>query len=172
MEVILQEDYPSLGYVGDRVQVRPGFARNFLIPRGIAVEGRSANARALNHKLQIINAKKLKMKAEAETLAKRIEGLRFEFILKMGEQGKSYGSVTSKEIESHLKDAGFEIDRKQVRLLEPLKTSGEHKVLIKLHSEVSAPILVVIQSEKQARAAAKEREEAAAAPAQEENVTE
>lgn len=171
MEVILQEDYPSLGYVGDRVQVRPGFARNFLIPRGIAVEGRSANARTLNHKLQIINAKKLKKKAEAEVLAKRIEGLRFDFILKMGDQGKSYGSVTSKEIEAHLKDAGFEIDRKQVRLLEPLKTTGEHKVAIKLHSEVSASIVVFIQSEKQARAAAKEKEEAAAA-AQEGNSAE
>jgi large subunit ribosomal protein L9 len=136
MEVILREDFISLGYVGDRVKVRRGFARNFLIPRGVAVEASSANERALQHKLGAIVAKRLKKKAEAEAFAKVLEQVTVELTLKVGGQGKSFGSITAKDIEEALKNLGYSVDRRQIRLAEVIKGVGQYKVDVRLHSEV------------------------------------
>lgn len=140
MEVILKEDYPSLGYVGDKVSVRGGFARNFLIPRGIAVETSSRNARVLNHRLAGINAKKAKLKAQAEELKGKLEQIKLEFTLKLGARGKSFGSLTMKDLEAAINANGFTIDRKQLRLQEVIRGAGEYQVGIKLHSEVIAAV--------------------------------
>lgn len=148
MEVILQEDFPSLGYIGDRVSVRRGYARNFLLPRGIAVEASSSNAKILNHKIAGINAKKAKKKAEAEALGERIKTQKLEFKLKAGGAGKSFGSVTSRDVEAQLKEQGFEIDRRQVKLTDPLRAAGQYTVQIKLHSEVLVPVSVTLISDK------------------------
>jgi large subunit ribosomal protein L9 len=144
MEVILREDYISLGYIGDTVKVRRGFARNYLIPRGIAVEASSENERALKHKLGSIMAKRIKKKAEAEAFGKVLEQITVEFTLKVGAKGKSFGSVTTRDIESSLKALGYEVDRRQIRLAETIKGPGIYKVEVKLHSEVSVAVQVKV----------------------------
>jgi large subunit ribosomal protein L9 len=162
MEVVLQEDFPSLGYVGDKVRVRGGFARNYLLPRGIAVEASSANAKYLRHKLSQIEAKKAKLKAVAVEEAKKYTGLTLEFTLKIGEKGKSFGAVSVKDIEQSLKAKGLEVDRKQLRLVDQIKAGGEYKVDIKLHSEVIVPVAIKVTIERQEKKAAKGDEEAKA----------
>lgn len=147
MDVILREDYPSLGYVGDRIKVRDGYARNFLIPRGIALEASSRNARLLNHKLAGIEARKAKLKAEAEAVAKTMEGLALAFVLKAGEGGKVFGSINIKDIGAAIAEKGFTVDRKQIRLLEPIRKAGEFKISIKLHSQVTITVPVTVTSE-------------------------
>jgi large subunit ribosomal protein L9 len=144
MEVILREDYISLGYIGDTVRVRRGFARNYLIPRGLAVEASSENERALKHKLGAIMAKRIKKKAEAEAFGKVLEQVTVEFTLKVGAKGKSFGSVTTRDIETSLKALGYEIDRRQIRLAETIKGPGVYKVEVKLHSEVSVSVQVKV----------------------------
>ncbi len=147
MEVILQENFPSLGYVGDRVNVKGGFARNFLIPRGIAIEASSRNERVLKHRLQHVMAKRIRLKSEAETLGKQLSETSLEFTLKMGDAGKSFGSVTSRDVETALKAKGFEIDRKQIRLTEALRKAGDFTVAVKLHAEVTISVPVKVISE-------------------------
>ncbi len=144
MEVILREDFLSLGYIGDTVRVKRGFARNFLIPRGIAVEASTSNDRVLKHKLSAIVAKRIKKKAEAEQFGKIIEQVIVEFTLKVGAKGKSFGSVTSKDIEGALKNLGYSVDRRQIRLLDAIRGAGIHKVEVKLHSEVVVPLQVKV----------------------------
>jgi large subunit ribosomal protein L9 len=150
MEVILQENYPSLGYVGERVKVKRGYARNFLVPRGIAVEASSGSARELKHRLEMINRKRQRLLAEAQKVAKELEGLILEFTLSSGQGGKSFGSVSIKDIENSLVAKGHKIERKQIRLPEPIKTSGEFSLEVKLHSELSAGITIRVAIEKPA----------------------
>jgi large subunit ribosomal protein L9 len=144
MEVILREDYISLGYIGDTVKVRRGFARNFLIPRGIAVEASSGNERQLKHKLSAIVAKRVKKKAEAEAFAKVLGQVTVEFTLKVGAKGKSFGTITSRDVEASLKALGYEVDRRQIRINETIKGPGVYAVEVKLHSEVSVPVQVKV----------------------------
>lgn len=147
VQVILRDNYPSLGYIGDTVTVRAGYARNFLIPRGIAVEALSRNAAQLKHRMAGILAKRKKMKGEAETFANQLRGMRLEFTLKGGEKGRSFGSITAKDIESVLHEKGLQIDRKQIRLPDALRRAGEYEATIKLHAEVQIHVPVVIRVE-------------------------
>lgn len=160
MEVVLQENFPSLGYVGDKVNVKPGYARNYLIPRGIALESSSGNAKAIRHKMSIVTAKKAKLKAQALEEAKKYEGLTLEFTLKIGEKGKSFGSVSLKDIEKSLAEKGFTLDRKQLELKEQIKAGGDYTLDVTLHSEVTVPVtirVVVERLEKKADKDAGER---------------
>lgn len=158
MDVILQSDFPSLGYVGDRVAVKPGYARNFLIPRGLAVEASSANARLLKHRMDGINAKKMKLKVEAEALAAKLGAVSLDFTIKMGGGGRSFGAITVKDVDAALKTLGFELDKKQIKLLEPFKKPGEYKINIKLHSEVTAVVNAKVAAEVVEKKAAEEGE--------------
>lgn len=144
MEVILREDYISLGYIGDTVRVRRGFARNYLIPRGIAVEATSGNERQLKHKLSSIVAKRIKKKAEAEEFGRVLSQVTVEFTLKVGAKGKSFGSVTSRDVEASLKALGYSVDRRQIRINETIKGPGVYTVEVKLHSEVSVAVQVKV----------------------------
>ena len=144
MEVILQQDYPSLGFVGDRVNVKGGFARNFLIPRKIAVELSSSSAAGLKHKLAQLEAIRAKKKKEAEELKEKISTAKLEFKLKVGEAGKSFGSIGSKDIEQSLRLQGFSVERRQIRLLEAIRNPGSYKVEVRLHSEVVAVLALEI----------------------------
>jgi large subunit ribosomal protein L9 len=144
MEVILREDFISLGYIGDTVRVRRGFARNFLIPRGIAVEATSGNENQLKHKLSAIVSKRIKKKAEAEAFAKVLGQVTVEFTLKMGAKGKSFGSITTRDVEASLKALGYEVDRRQIRINETIKGPGVYTVEVKLHSEVTVPVQVKV----------------------------
>lgn len=165
MEVILQENFLALGYVGDRVKVRRGFARNYLIPRGIAVEASPFNERLLKHKLSVIQGKKLKLKSEAEEYSKRLEGVALEFHLRGSQQGKSFGVIGARDIETELEKQGFQISRKQIKLLDPLRKAGEYKVPVKLHAEVhaslSVKIIADVQESKPAKKSRKKGERAA-----------
>lgn len=147
MEVILQEDFPSLGYVGDRVVVRRGYARNYLIPRGIALELASGGAKAVRHLVEIVEAKRRKKRKEAEERLKDFLGLTLEFQLKGNEHGKVFGSVTSKDIEVAFLSKKLVVDRRQIRLLDPIRGAGTHEVTIKLHADVSATIKVAVAVE-------------------------
>lgn len=158
MNVILQSDFPSLGYVGDLVAVKPGYARNYLIPRGVAVEASSANARLLKHRMDGINAKKMKLKVEAEALAARMSVVTLEFTIKMGGGGRSFGAITVKDIDAAMKAKGFELDKKQFKLLEPFRKPGEYKVNIKLHSEVTAVVAAKVVAEAVEKKAVEEGE--------------
>ena len=144
MEVILREDFLPLGYVGDTVKVKRGYARNFLIPRGVAIESSSQNERALKHKLSAIVAKRIKKKAEAEAFGNTLSQIIVEFTLKMGAGGKSFGSITARDVEGALKNLGYTVDRRQIRLLEVIKTPGQHKAEVKLHSEVNVPLQIKV----------------------------
>lgn len=159
MEVILREDYISLGYIGDTVRVRRGFARNFLIPRGIAVEASSGNERQLRHKLSAIVAKRAKRKADAEAYAKVLGQVIVEFTLKVGAKGKSFGAVTSRDVEAALKALGYQVDRRQIRINETVKSPGVYTVDVKLHSEVSVPVQVKVIAAQPPAASAEAKEE-------------
>jgi large subunit ribosomal protein L9 len=159
MEVILREDFLSLGYVGDTVRVKRGFARNYLIPRGIAVESSTTNEKVLKHKLAAIVSKRIKKKAEAEQFAKILEQVIVEFTLKVGAKGKSFGSVTAKDVEASLKALGYEVDRRQIRVIDAIRGPGAHKVEVKLHSEVVVPVQVKVIAAQVAAPAAAEGEE-------------
>lgn len=147
MEVILQENYPSLGYVGDRVSVKGGFARNFLIPRGLALEASSRNERLLKHKLQHVMAKRLRMRSEAEEFAKKLGSIVLSFTLKMSDGGKSFGAITSKDVEAAFSAAGHPVDRKQIKMTETFRRAGEYSVSVKLHAEVMAQVPVKVAAE-------------------------
>jgi large subunit ribosomal protein L9 len=147
MEIILQQDYPSLGYVGDRVKVRAGYARNYLIPHGIALESSVHNEKVLKHKLGGVNARKIKLRAEAQQFGERLQTVTLDFFLRAGGSGKTFGSVTVKDIEASLKKEGFVLDKKQITLVEPIKKAGDHKVQIKLHSEVTVEVAVRVTTE-------------------------
>ena len=147
MKVILKEDYPSLGFVGDAVAVRGGYARNFLLPRGIAVEAESSKGRQLQHIIAGITARKAKKKAEAESFRQRLEALSLEFTLRLGEQGKSFGAVTARDIELELQKNDVVLDRKQIKLHEAIKSGGSFPVQVKLHSEVTATLTVKVNVE-------------------------
>ncbi len=146
MEVILREDYLPLGYVGDTVNVKRGFARNFLIPRGVAIESSSQNEKALKHKLSAIVAKRIKKKAEAEAFGSTLAQIIVEFTLKVGSGGKSFGAITARDVEGALKNLGYAVDRRQIRLLEVIKTPGAHKAEVKLHSEVTVPLQIKVMA--------------------------
>lgn len=148
MEVILQQDYPALGYVGDVVKVRSGYARNFLIPRGVALELSSRNAKLLTHKMAGVQAKRTKLKAQAEEVATRLKEVKLEFTLIFGQAGKAFGAVSARDIELDLNSKGFTFERRQIRLAQAIKSAGTFKIEVKLHSEVVVPLEVKVQVQK------------------------
>jgi len=142
MKVILKENIETLGHIGDIVKVAPGYARNFLLPRGLATEATMRNAKALEHAKRQMEYKKNKVLEQAKHFAARIEGLSFVVSHQAGEEGKLFGSVTNMEITERLKAEGIEVDRKRVLLAEPIKHLGEFTVAIKIHPEVTANLKV------------------------------
>jgi large subunit ribosomal protein L9 len=148
MKVVLAKDYPKLGFTGDTLNVRGGYGRNYLIPEGIAIEAGSVNARELKHRMGGIVARRRKLKSEAEALASKMSTLELLFTLKIGEGGKAYGSVQSKDILEALAEKGYAVDKSQLRLSDSIRKVGQYSVSLKLHSEVSIAIPVKVQTEK------------------------
>lgn len=144
MKVILKENVDNLGHIGDIVKVAPGYARNYLLPKGFAIEATERNAKALDHAKRQMAYRKNKALESARALAARLAEVSVELLHKAGEEGKLFGSVTNMELASFLKGKGFEIDRKAIQLAEPIKQVGEYTVPVKLHPEVSAPLKVVV----------------------------
>ncbi len=144
MKVILKENMDNLGHIGDIVKVAPGYARNYLIPKGFAIEATTKNAKALEHAKRQLEYKKNKVLEQAKQLAARIEGLALNLVHQAGEEGKLFGSVTNMELAEQLKAQGVEIDRKKIALAEPIKQVGEFTVAVKIHPEVTASLKVTI----------------------------
>ncbi|MCS6794994.1 MAG: 50S ribosomal protein L9 [Raineya sp.] len=147
MEVILKEDYTGLGYKNDIVKVRPGFARNYLIPRGIAIVATEGNKKMLAENLKQAAHKAEKIKNEAISLAEKIGDLVLEIPAKVGESGKIFGSVTTTQLSEALKKKGFDIDRKKITILGEVKTIGEYKATLDLHREVKHTIIFKVVAE-------------------------
>ncbi|MCL4131762.1 UNVERIFIED_CONTAM: hypothetical protein GTU68_043631 [Idotea baltica] len=148
MEIILRKDYPALGFTGDKVSVKSGYARNFLIPSGYGLEVSSKKAKELKHEVDAINAQKDKLKKEAEARAEEVSKLTITKKLKTAEQGKVYGSISPKEILAELAKNDFEISKKQLLFTEAIKSIGEFDISIKLHSEVTAAFKLIVEGEK------------------------
>ena len=147
MQVILLEDVPSLGKVGDLVKVADGYGRNYLIPKKKAVLATEKSLKMIEHQRQQIQQRMGKAKKDAERVAQQIEQLACTFAKPMGESGKLFGSVTSMEIESYLKENGIDVDRKKILLEEPIKNLGMFAVPIRLHPEVIANLKVWVVQE-------------------------
>lgn len=147
MEVILQEDVPSLGIVGDIVKVRPGFARNYLLPRGLAVVADRRSIGLVEHHKRMLAEKRERNRRQAESVAQTLNRLRLTIPARAGEEGKLFGSVTNLDIEKALADQGFSIERRRIRLEDPIKSIGEHIVPIHLGVGVDAQVTVAVVAE-------------------------
>ncbi len=145
MKVILADDVRGLGHRGDTVAVKPGYARNFLFPQGLAWEATPANARRLTEEKKKYDDKNLREKAVAEEASRKIEGLRIAISKKAGEGDVLYGSVTPTEIADALGERGIEVDRRRIEVAEPIKRLGEHRVHVRLHRDVVAELTVDVQ---------------------------
>ena len=144
MKIILKQDVDSLGMVGQTFEVKEGFARNYLIPKGMALEATKQNIRLMESQKKNIDEKRLKAKDEAERAKQSLSELVVTIAQKVGEEDKLYGSVTSMDIADQLEKKGVALDRKRIKLDRPIKTLGEFMVPVKLHPEVTATIKVVV----------------------------
>lgn len=147
MQVILKEDVKDLGHIGDLVNVKEGYARNFLIPKGLAVEANPKNLKALEHEKRKIQELVKKAKTAADELASKVSGTTVTIKAKAGEEDKLFGSVTVMDIADALKKEGMDIDKKKIVMEEPIKRLGNYTVSVKIHSEVSAQLNVQIVKE-------------------------
>ncbi len=147
MKVILTKDMENLGKAGALVEVKPGYGRNYLLPRQLAVPATAKNVRRLEHEKSGILARAAKEKANMDAMAKKLNAIELKFTRKAGAENKLFGSVTSKDIHEQLVAQGYEVDRKQIHLPEPLKEIGTHEVQVKLHSEVAAKVKVTVAAE-------------------------
>jgi large subunit ribosomal protein L9 len=148
MKVILLEDVVGAGSAGDVVEVKNGYARNKLIPAGMAIEANAANMKTLEHRRVKIAAKKTADKETAQTLCVKIDGKEIDFVAKAGDSGKLFGSITAHDITEALNDLlGFELDRRKLLLDAPLKEVGIHDVRYRVYPEVEATIKVNILAE-------------------------
>ena len=144
MEVILQEDVAHLGHIGQIVKVRDGYARNYLFPRGIAVLADKRNVRELDHQKRVVEEKRQRVAATAQEVAKKMSAVSLQFSSRAGDGGKLFGSITNQDIEKQLKEKGFDVDRRRIRLDEPIKSVGNHKVTVTLAAGVPCEIVVKV----------------------------
>jgi large subunit ribosomal protein L9 len=150
MEVILREDVSNLGNRGDVVKVADGYGRNYLLPKQLAMEATAANKAVIEQMKAAAVRRSAKEKAEAEQLVVQLNAISLVFERKVGEGDHLFGSVTSADIAQGLASKGFNIDRRKVQLDEPLKSTGEFHVPVKLHREVTAHISVTVKGEEAA----------------------
>ena len=147
MEVILRQYVEHLGKRGDVVKVAAGYARNYLLPRKLALPATDGNKRHVERERKIMEVKEADEKAQASAIASRIEAIDVVITRRVGETDALYGSVTSADIAEYLKGKGFEIDRRKLILPEPIKTIGTHPVPLKLHRDVTVTIKVQVAKE-------------------------
>jgi len=140
MKIILREDVHGLGNAGTVVSVRPGYARNFLLPEGKAVVATEAGVKELDHHQRVIAEKVAREMKTHQALKSRLEGLKLAIAVQVGEEGKLFGSVTAREIADLIAGQGVEIDRRTIQLGEPIKEAGSHVVPVRLHRDVTAQV--------------------------------
>ena len=151
MELLLKEDVENLGARGDLVKVKPGYGRNYLLPRGLAIQATPGNKKQIELQRKTILKKEAAERDTATQQADLLKDVTLEFARKVGEHGILYGSVTSMDIAEALAAKGYEIDRRRVLLKEPIKEPGEFEAPIKLHREVTTNVKVVVKSEEEAK---------------------
>jgi len=144
MEVILREHVESLGRRGDIVKVAEGYARNYLLPRKLALAVNDNNKRQIEREKKLAEARDMEEKSQAEAIAARISQLEIEIGRRVGENETLYGSVTSADIAQALKEKGFDVDKRKITLAEPLKALGESTVPVKIHRDVTAQLKVKV----------------------------
>ncbi|MCU0255326.1 MAG: 50S ribosomal protein L9 [Vicinamibacterales bacterium] len=147
IEVILKEDVEHLGHRGDVVRVAPGFARNYLLPRKLALQVTEGNKRQIEHMKKVAAQRAAEEKAAAEQLAGRVTGVVCVIARRVGETETLYGSVTSADIAEVLAAQGIEVDRRRIQLADPIKTLGDHQVPVRLHRDVVATVTVQVVKE-------------------------
>ena len=140
-KVLLREDVDDLGARGEIVRVRSGYARNYLLPRNLAVEATAGNVKGIESERAALLKKEAKERASADAQSEQMSTLELEFRRKAGEQGALYGSVTSMDVAEALRERGYEIERHRIHLREPLKRVGEYTVPVRLHREVTICLL-------------------------------
>jgi large subunit ribosomal protein L9 len=147
MKVILKEDIPKLGTMGETVNVAPGYGRNYLIPQGKAVLATSKNLKGLEHQKQLILRKAELVRKDAESFAEKFRGLTLTLVRKVVDEDKIYGSVSVGDISQALEEAGVEIERRMIKLAEPIKSLGEFQVPVKVHADVTAELTIQVVKE-------------------------
>lgn len=145
MEVILRENITALGKIGDIVRVKDGYARNFLFPQRLAYQASEANKKRLEAERKALEAKEDGLRSQAEQLAEQIERVVVTITKEVSEEDKLYGSVTASDIADELEKQGVTVDRRTVSLGNPIKTTGEHEVKIRIHADVAAKCKVIVE---------------------------
>lgn len=152
MKVILQETLEGVGHLGDIVTVADGFARNYLLPRGKAIEADSRSIKAFEHAKRVAAEKAKKEKQEIESYAKKLSAVALTFEVQAGKEGKLFGSVTTKDIAEQLTAQGFPVDRRKIQLPHPIKELGTVTVPIKLPREITATVTVQVVKKQETEA--------------------
>ena len=147
MEVILKEDIDNLGKIGEIVRVRDGYARNYLLPRGLVLEANKKNLKTFEHHKKIVGDQKQKIVRQAQSVGDQLNGVSLVIPMKVGEEGKLFGSVTNIHIEKALKAKGLNVDRRKIQLAEPIKSAGDYDVPVRLSADITVPLKVSVVSD-------------------------
>ncbi len=147
MDLILRQNVPSLGQAGDLVRVKPGYARNFLLPRGLAFEATEGNKKRIAAETKARDAVAAAERGAAEAFALQLQAVSLSFTAKAGEDGKLFGSITTSDVAEALANKGLTVDKRKIELDHPLKQLGSHTVTIRLHQDVQADVKVHVTAE-------------------------
>jgi len=144
MEVILKEDIVNLGKIGEVVRVRDGYARNYLLPRGLVLEANKKNIKTFEHHKKVVGDQKQKIMRNAQAVGDQLNGVELVLPMRAGEEGKLFGSVTNIQIEKALKAKGLNVDRRKIALEEPIKAVGDYEVPVRLSADLTVPLKVSV----------------------------
>jgi large subunit ribosomal protein L9 len=147
MEVILKEDIANLGKIGEVVRVRDGYARNYLLPRGLVLEANKKNIKTFEHHKKLVADQKQKVMRRAHAVGDELAGVALTIPMRTGEEGKLFGSVTNIQIEKALKAKGLTVDRRKIHLDEPIKTLGDYEIPIRLSADLTVSLKLSVVSE-------------------------
>jgi large subunit ribosomal protein L9 len=147
MEVILKEDIVNLGKIGEVVRVRDGYARNYLLPRGLVLMANKKNLKTFDHQKKLVADQKQKTMRQAQSAADQLTGISLVIPMKVGEEGRLFGSVTNIQIEKALKAKGLNVDRRKIHLDEPIKQAGDYEVPVRLAADLTVPLKLSVVSD-------------------------
>jgi large subunit ribosomal protein L9 len=152
MEVILKEDIVNLGKIGEVVRVRDGFARNYLLPRGLVLLANKKNLKVFEHQKKVVGDQKQKIMRDAQAVGDQLTGVSLTIAMRSGEEGRLFGSVTNMQIEKALKAKGLNVDRRKIHLDEPIKNLGDYEIPIRLSADLTVPLKLSVVSEEGGKA--------------------
>jgi large subunit ribosomal protein L9 len=147
MEVILKEDIVNLGKIGEVVRVRDGYARNYLLPRGLVITANKKNLKTFEHQKRVVAGQKQKVLRTAQAVGEQLAAVSLVIPMKVGEEGRLFGSVTNMQIEKALKAKGLDVDRRKIHLDAPIKNAGDYEVSVRLSADVTVPLKLSVVSD-------------------------